>query len=92
MEDNFKPGSCKGNPLLGNVGYNNNSTQNQNLFQPTARDLLGISSANIKFPNESISCRAIKERIEPYNSKLLLIPTIRVSPYYHTSWKMQSVL
>ena len=33
-----------------NVGYNFNSTQNQNVFQPTARDLLGISSANIKSP------------------------------------------
>ena len=35
------------------MGYNNKSTQNQNVFQPTARDL-GISSVNIKFSNESI--------------------------------------
>ena len=88
MEDNFKPGSCKGNLLLVNVGCNNNSTQNQNVFQPTARDLVGISSVNIKFPNESIPCRSIEERIEPYNSKLLLVPTIRGSPYYHASWKI----
>ena len=36
------------------MGYNNNSTQNQNVFQPTARDLLGISSVNIEFYNEFI--------------------------------------
>ena len=65
--------------------YNNNSTQNQNVFQPTARNLLGISSVNIKFPNEPFH-GPIEERIEPYNSKLLLIPTICGSPYYHTSW------
>ena len=60
------------------MGYNNNSTQNQNVFQPTSRDLLGISSVNIP-------CRSIEERIEPCNSKLLLIPTIRGSPYYYAS-------
>ena len=36
------------------MGYNNNSTQNQNRFQSTEKDLLGISSVNIKFSNESI--------------------------------------
>ena len=36
--------------------------------------------------------RPIEERIEPYNSKLLLIPTFRGSPYYHTSGNMKSVL
>ena len=54
MEDNFYSGACKVDPLLRNVGYNNNSTQNQNVFQPTARDLSGISSVNIKFSIESI--------------------------------------
>ena len=53
MEDNFYPGACKVNPLLRNEGYNNNSTENQNLFKPTARDLLGISSVDIKFSTES---------------------------------------
>ena len=71
------------------MGYNNNSTQNQNVFQPTARDLLGISSANIKFSTESIPYSSIEEeRIQPYKSKLLLIPTIRGFPYYHTSQKI----
>ena len=41
------------NPLLKNVGYNN-STQNQNVFKPIARDFLRISSVNIEFSNESI--------------------------------------
>ena len=40
--------------LLRNVGYNNNSTQNLNVFQPTARNLLGISSVYIKLSSESI--------------------------------------
>ena len=40
--------------ILRNVAYNNNSTQYQNIFQPTARDLLGISSVNTKFPTESV--------------------------------------
>ena len=39
---------------LRNLGYNNNSTLNQNVFQHTARNLLGISAVNIKFCNESI--------------------------------------
>ena len=40
---NFWPGSCKVNPLLTNLGYNNNATQNQNELQPIARNLLGIN-------------------------------------------------
>ena len=54
LEDKFKPGACKVNLLLRNVGYNNKSIQNQNVFQPTARGLLGISSVNVKFSNVSI--------------------------------------
>ena len=49
LEDNFQPGACKVNPLFRNLGYNNNSTQNENVFQHTARILLGITSINIKF-------------------------------------------
>ena len=37
------------------LGYNNNTTQNQNVFQPTARHLFSIRSVNIKFSNESMS-------------------------------------
>ena len=75
--------------LLRNVGYNYNSTQYQNVFQPPARDLSGISSVNITSPlNQFHSSRLyLEERIEPYSSKLL-IPTIRGSPYYHTSSKI----
>ena len=51
LEDNFQHGASNVNPLLTNLEYNNNSTQNQNLFQTTARNLLGT---NIKFSNESI--------------------------------------
>ena len=36
--------------------------------------------------------RPIEDRIEPCNSKLLLIPTISGSPYYHTFLKIKSVL
>ena len=36
------------------MGYNNNLTQNQNVFQFAARDLLVISSVNIEFSDESI--------------------------------------
>ena len=42
------------NPLVRNLGYNSNSTQNQNVFHPTAGNLLGVSSVYIKFSNESI--------------------------------------
>ena len=54
LENNFEPGVCKVNPLLRNLWYNINSTQNQNLFQPNARNLLGISYVNIEFSNKSI--------------------------------------
>ena len=54
LEGNFKPGPCKVNPLLKNLGYNNNSTQNQNVLQLNTRNLLGISSGNIEFSNKSI--------------------------------------
>ena len=37
------------------MGYNKNLIQNQNVFQPTARNLLGISSTNIKLSNEFMS-------------------------------------
>ena len=36
--------------------------------------------------------RPIEERTEPFNSKLLLWPTINGSPYCHISWKAKSVL
>ena len=49
--DHFVRLALKG---LRNLGYNNNSTLNQNVFQHTARNLLGISAVNIKFCNESI--------------------------------------
>ena len=51
MFDHFVRLALKG---LRNLGYNNNSTLNQNVFQHTARNLLGISAVNIKFSNESI--------------------------------------
>ena len=37
------------NPLLRNLGYNNHSTQHQIVFQPTAKNLLSITSVNIIF-------------------------------------------
>ena len=54
LEDNFEHGACTGNPLLRILEYNNNSTQNQNVFHTTARNLLGISSVNITFSKKSI--------------------------------------
>ena len=36
--------------------------------------------------------KPIEEKIEPYNSKLLLIPTIKECPYYHTSGKINIIL
>ena len=36
--------------------------------------------------------RPIEARIEPYNSKLMLIPANSGSPYYHNSWKTKSSL
>ena len=53
------------------MGYDNNSTQNQNVFQPTERNL-GISSVNIKFI---------------LFKKVAVNSTITSSPFYHTSWK-----
>ena len=38
--DSFQSGVCNVNPHLKNLGYNINSTQNQNVFQTTARNLL----------------------------------------------------
>ena len=38
--DNLQPGVCNVNPHLKNLGYNNNSTKNQNVFQTTTRNLL----------------------------------------------------
>ena len=63
LEENFEPMACNVNPLLRNLGYNNNSTQNQNVFQTTATNLLGISSAKITFSNESIT--PIKKELNP---------------------------
>ena len=60
----------KGSPLLRNLGYNSNSSQNQNMFQPTARNLLGNGFVNIEFSNEPIpySYRPIENGIETYNA------------------------
>ena len=43
LEDKFQPGACNVNPLLRNLGYDNNLAPNQNVFQTTARNVLGIS-------------------------------------------------
>ena len=51
FEGIFETGVCKVNPLLGNLGCNSNSTQNQNVFQLTVRNVLGISSINSTFSN-----------------------------------------
>ena len=53
-EDNVQSGACKVNPLLRNLGYNNISTQNQNIFPPTARNVLAVSSVNIELSNKPI--------------------------------------
>ena len=51
------------------------------IFQTTIRNLLGIISINITFSNEFILChRPKEEKIDPYNLKLMLIPTISESP------------
>ena len=42
LEDNVQSGACKVNLLLRNLGYNNISTQNQNIFPPTARNVLAV--------------------------------------------------
>ena len=76
MKDNFYLG------LLSILRYNSNLTQNQNAFQPTARNVLGNGSANIEFSNELIpfSHRPIEKWTEAYNSKLLLMATKSRSP------------
>ena len=85
---NFQPGACSVNPLLRKLRHNNSSTQNQNVLQNTARNLLGISSSII-FSNETIQIGLQKKE---YNLKLQLIPTISGSPYYKHSRKSKSDL
>ena len=67
------------------MGYNNNSVQNENVFQPTATSLLAISSVAKYYILINPFHRLEEERTEPLNSKLLVTPTISGSPYYHTS-------
>ena len=43
LDDKFQPEACKFNPLLRNLEYNNNSTQNQDVFQLTTRNLFSIT-------------------------------------------------
>ena len=50
LEENFEPVACNVNPLLRNLGYSNNSTQIQNVFQTIATNLLGISSVKLHSP------------------------------------------
>ena len=82
LKDNFYLGLLKGSPLSSILRYNSNLTQNQNAFQPTARNVLGNGSANIEFSNELIpfSHRPIEKWTEAYNSKLLLMATKSRSP------------
>ena len=47
LGDNFQPGACNVNRLLRNLGYNNNSTQNQNAFQTAVRNLLGLGISSV---------------------------------------------
>ena len=42
------------NPLLRNLGYNFNLTQNQNVFQPIGRNVSCNDSVNIEFCNGPI--------------------------------------
>ena len=75
------------------MGYNNNLTQNQNEFQLAARNSFDInSSVNIENSPMNLFHRPIEERIEPYNSKLLLMPATNGSPYCHNSSKAKSVM
>ena len=74
------------------MGYNNNSKQNQSVFQTIAKNLLGISSANILNSPMNPFHRSLRGKLKHYNSKLLLIPTVSMSRYHHTSWKTKSVL
>ena len=82
LKDSFYLGLLKGSPLSSILRCNSNLTQNQNAFQPTARNVLGNGSANIEFSNELIpfSHRPIEKRTEAYNSKLLLMATKNRSP------------
>ena len=45
---------CKVDLLLRNLEYDNNTIQNQNVFQPIERNALGDGSVNIEFSNELI--------------------------------------
>ena len=54
VNTNLKIRVCKVNPLLRNLGYNTNSTQNQTAIQTTVRNLSSISSIKVKLSNESI--------------------------------------
>ena len=47
------------NPLLRNFGYYKNSTQIQNVFKTTTRNLLGIRSVHVKLSNKFISRRGL---------------------------------
>ena len=74
------------------MGYNNNLTQNQNEFQLPARNSLGInSSVNFEKSPMNPFHRPIEERIEAYNSKLLIMPATNGSPYCHNSSKAKSL-
>ena len=42
LDNNFQPGTCNVYPLLINLEYNNNLTQNNNAFQINARNLFCI--------------------------------------------------
>ena len=42
FDNNFQPGTCNVYPLLINLEYNNNLTQNNNVFQINARNLFCI--------------------------------------------------
>ena len=53
----------KGNSLLQNLRYNSNSTQNQNAFEPTARDLSDNGSVNIEFTSE-LKTNSVEKQIQ----------------------------
>ena len=63
----------------------------QNVFQTYCKRFIWYYFCiNIKFSNVINQFHSsVEERMEPFNSKLLLIPKIRESPYYHTSWKIK---
>ena len=69
LKDKFQSGACNVNPLLRNLGYDNNSTQNQNVFQTLqeinwALVLEILHSLMNPFHKWQIP---IEERLEPYN-------------------------